>query len=148
MRIVVLMMTCWYITAPMAFSQSKGKLTISINNIEKTAGSLYVALYNVAETFLDEGVNPYGKIIPVTKSSSLTVAFDDLPFGDYAIAVYHDLNDNGKLDKNVLGIPTEPYAFSNNPAVKWRSPSFAEARIAVKESQKNISVKLKRWKKY
>jgi uncharacterized protein (DUF2141 family) len=37
-----------------------------------------------------------------------------LPAGDYAFAVYHDANGNGKLDRNGVGMPTEDYAFSNN----------------------------------
>jgi len=36
-----------------------------------------------------------------------------IPPGTYAIACYHDENDNGKLDTNFLGIPKEGTGASN-----------------------------------
>ncbi len=123
-------------------------MTVTIGNIETAKGSLYVALFNNENNFLEDGANPYGKIVPVKSKPTCTVEFDELPFGKYAIAVYHDLNNNGKLDKNMLGIPTEPYAFSNNPAVKWHSPTFQEAAIELRESKAAIAVELKRWRKH
>lgn len=131
-----------------SFTQERGQLTISIENVERSKGSMYVAIYDDAARFLEDGANPYGKIIPLTKASNCTVTFDDLPFGQYAIAVFHDQNENGKLDRNLFGIPTEPYAFSNNPTVKWSSPTFAEASIKFGESRKNIRVELRRWKNH
>jgi len=58
------------------------------------------------------------------------------------------VNNNGQLDKNYLGIPIEPYAFSNNPKVKWRSPTFTETQVELDEAQKDLSVELKRWRKH
>ena len=127
---------------------TQGELVINIEGVEKTQGSLYVALYVSERKFLEDGANPYGKIIPVSSKTIYSVTFSDLPVGQYAVAVYHDLNNNGKLDKNMLGVPTEPYAFSNNPNVKWRSPSFAETAITLEGKQKSITVELKRWKNY
>ena len=46
--------------------------------------------------------------------NSAICQFNDIPPGTYAIAVFHDENANGKLDKNFLGIPCEGYGASNN----------------------------------
>ena len=55
-----------------------------------------------------------------------------LPHGEYAIAVFVDLNGNGKMDKNFLGIPKEQYGFSNNVMGKMAAPSFEQAKFEVK----------------
>jgi uncharacterized protein (DUF2141 family) len=53
--------------------------------------------------------------------------FEDIPPGTYALAVIHDENMNGKLDTNMLGIPTEGYGFSNNAKALLGTPSFSAA---------------------
>ena len=62
--------------------------------------------------------------------------------GDYAIAVYHDQNGNGKMDKRMFGIPKEPYGFSNNIKPVMSAPKFSECRFTVGDSGKVISIKL------
>jgi uncharacterized protein (DUF2141 family) len=46
-----------------------------------------------------------------------------------AICAYHDKNDNGRLDKNVFGIPTERYGFSNDPKRGFGPPTFEQASV-------------------
>ena len=50
--------------------------------------------------------------------------------GDYALAVIHDENGNGKLD-TFAGIPREGYGFSNNAPVRFGPPRFAAARFTL-----------------
>lgn len=59
-----------------------------------------------------------------------TVVLKDLPAGGYAFVVLHDANSNGKLDRNLLGVPTEDYAFSNDALGKMGPPSFEQARFS------------------
>src|SRR5262245_49789263 len=62
-----------------------------------------------------------------------TRRINDVPYGDYGVAVFHDENSNGKMDKYVLGIPLEPYGFSNNVRVTFTvKGSTAEVSIGVK----------------
>ena len=63
-----------------------------------------------------------------------------LKVGPYAIKVFHDLNGNGKLDMNLIGIPTEPVAFSNNAKVNMRAPTWDEAMINVSSTMKSQSI--------
>jgi uncharacterized protein (DUF2141 family) len=55
-----------------------------------------------------------------------TADLDTLPI---AISVYHDKNDNGKLDKNSFGLPTERYGFSNDPARGFGPPRFSQTAM-------------------
>src|SRR5690606_17095923 len=71
----------------------------------------------------------------------VALRFADLPAGDYAVAMYHDRNGNGKLDSNLVGIPTEPYGFSGGGAAVGAS-SWREARIRLVPEGAAISVRL------
>ncbi|MGD8176407.1 MipA/OmpV family protein [Marinimicrobium sp. ARAG 43.8] len=64
------------------------------------------------------------------------------PSGDYAVLVFYDENGNGELDRNFVGIPSEPIALSNNYRPKG-PPSFSQARITLREesaSQQTLSL--------
>jgi uncharacterized protein (DUF2141 family) len=62
--------------------------------------------------------------------------------GSYAIIVFHDENDNGKLDENYWGVPTEGYAFSNNAQGFLGAPDFATAAVAIDAADKAITIDL------
>lgn len=120
---------------------SKHKISIEIKGIASEKGNLYVALFRQKDEFPVFGKQYLGKIVPVT-SKKMSYAFDNLSEGKYAIAIYHDVNKNGKLDKNYLGIPTEAYGFSNNARRTFSAPSFEEAEINLK-TDLGISITLK-----
>ena len=71
------------------------------------------------------------------------VVFKDLPEGEYAFAVYHDANANGKMDKNLIGMPTEDFAFSNNAMGKMGPPDYASAKFAMPAAGATVRVSLK-----
>ena len=60
------------------------------------------------------------------KRGNLQTSFNLEP-GDYAVAIYHDENGNGQLDKRLFGIPKEPYGFSNNYRPRLSAPNSATA---------------------
>ena len=123
----------------------KGDLIVRVENISKKKGSLRFALYDRSEGFMDEENCVQGKRIEVAKAGVFELVFPKVPYGQYALVVHHDQNDNQKLDKNLLGIPTEPYAFSNDPDVKWRPPRFHEVAFAFTETGQVLTVYLRRW---
>lgn len=93
-------------------SETKGSLVVSLSNITQT-GKINVAIYSEGGEFPDD------KFMVKTqtgecKSGVCTFTFQDIPYGEYAIALYQDENGNGKLDTGAFGVPTEPFAFSNN----------------------------------
>jgi len=64
-----------------------------------------------------------------------------VPAGEYAIALYHDENNNGKCDRNFFGIPKEGFAFSNNVKPFLSAPSFKSCKFSVPQ-RKKISITL------
>ncbi|TBM99391.1 DUF2141 domain-containing protein [Hyunsoonleella flava] len=75
------------------------------------------------------------KPIKAAKSSvvnnEVSVMFYSIPKGEYAVMAYHEVNNNGKLDTNFLGIPSEPFAFSNNAKGFMGAPKFEKAKFIV-----------------
>jgi len=59
---------------------------------------------------------------------SATVA---LPAGDYAIKAFHDVDGDGQMGKNPFGMPTEPFAFSNNAVGNMGPAQWGQARFTV-----------------
>lgn len=62
------------------------------------------------------------------KSSKASVY---LPAGSYGVIAFHDINGNEKLDTNMIGIPTEPYGFSNNARGLLSKPDHEETLVTL-----------------
>lgn len=120
-------------------------LSVSFTNIREAKGSLYVAVYNSEADFMKEEKVCFKKIFPVTTTGSINLEIPDIKPGIYAVSCFHDLNKNGKLDTNILGIPSEPYGFSNNARPKFRAPKWTEAKFEVKASGSHIAIRLEKW---
>ena len=58
---------------------------------------------------------------------------EDLPAGQYAIAIFHDKNGDEQLDTNWLGIPKEPLGFSNARMRTFGPPSFQECVVSLEK---------------
>lgn len=94
-------------------------------------GILRIALYQDATAFPKPGQQIRQREIQVDGRKSYALKFSKLPEGTYAVAVYCDENKNQQLDKNLFGIPKEPYGFSRNPTNKWKEPVFEEVAIKI-----------------
>jgi len=80
----------------------------------------------------------------VVKGNTATYVFRNLKPGAYAIAIYHDANNNRRFDKT-LGIPEEGFAFSNNARPRLSAPSFKRAAVTVKAPRTRITIRLLHW---
>lgn len=123
------------------FHKETVSLEVTVSGFPSNKGQAYVALFNSSETFPSYGKQLKGKIVDI-EQLKCKVSFTNLTPGSYAIAVYHDVNKNDKLDKNVLGMPTESYGFSNNARATFSAPSYQEAKVScLKDKSINIVVK-------
>lgn len=117
---------------------SNSTLTIQIQGIEEIKGKIQIGIFNNAAKFPDEGGEYRIEFIKVN-SKDVTYKITDLPYGDYAIALFHDVNGDGTCNLNFLGIPKEPYGFSNNVKPVVSAPSFSSAKISV---HKDIAISI------
>ncbi|MFN5415519.1 MAG: DUF2141 domain-containing protein [Flavobacteriia bacterium] len=121
------------------FAPKPNNLVINLEGISNTKGNIRCALYRSSDKFPDEKNNFKYKVVSAKNSQLI---FENLNTDTYALAVFHDENKNGILDKNIFGVPTEKYGFSNNARGVFSAPSFKEAAVNLK-SDKTISIFLK-----
>nr|WP_321223046.1 DUF2141 domain-containing protein [uncultured Psychroserpens sp.] len=105
-------------------------VTVKIKNLESNKGKVYVAVYDSEGAFLNTGLK---SIMTKITGNSCEVTFKDIPKGVYAISMFHDENDNKKLDSNFLGIPKEDYGCSNNARGLMGPPKWDDAKFEVKD---------------
>ena len=117
-------------------------LTVNIERIEQAQGHILVLVADSAAAWDGQAPRVAARKIAVEAAGSLPVTFEELPPGRYAVQVLHDANDNGKLDTNIVGMPTEGYGFSNNPQV-MRKAHFDEAVFEVPAEGTAINIALR-----
>ncbi len=135
-RIIVL-----YILFTIFSGKAKAQLQVSINGLSSAKGFIMIRIFSKEEGFLTDQA-PEAKSIR-SPGIDNTIVIKDLPYGKYAIAVFHDSNDNTKLDKNIFGIPKEGIGFSNNPRLLFGPPEFEEASFFYSPSNNKVSINLK-----
>jgi uncharacterized protein (DUF2141 family) len=125
------------IAAPLAHAAD---LVIHVDNVKSGTGQVMVALYDNADAFLKR---PARTTKAQADKAGTTLVFHDVAPGDYGFSVFHDVNDNGRMDKNLIGIPTEPAAFSNNARGRMGPPAFDAVKLAVPAAGLDTTVSLR-----
>lgn len=103
-------------------------LTISLNDVRSDQGTLMLSVIRNEAQMSGAEPSPTSMMLS-PNTTGVTVTLHDVEPGTYGVQVMHDVNGNGELDANMLGIPKEPWAFSNNakgkfgPA-KWKDVQF------------------------
>lgn len=102
-------------------------ILVTVNNVKDDRGAIAIELYDdVPEHFLRAYFKLDRIFVPAAKGE--VKACVSVPkAGSYALAVFHDRNDNMKFDKTWIGLPAEPYGTSNNPRFEMRAPRLDEA---------------------
>ena len=122
--IIAALSTC-LIAAPLA---SASDLTVTVEGIAKQQGSIMLGLFDEASYEGDGAVD--GANLTV-EGTSVTVTFEGLEPGEYAVRLYHDVNDDGEMNTNPFGMPTEPYAFSNDAKGRFGPAKWDDAKFSV-----------------
>lgn len=115
---------------PVTTTAPTATLQITVTQLRNDSGTLRVAVCPENSGFPNcrEIASRTATVRIVNRAAH--VNFTGLPHGIYAVSVFHDFNNNGKLD-TFVGIPREGYGFSNNPPFRPRAPTFAEAAISI-----------------
>lgn len=116
-------------------------LDLTVDNISPSEGQIRVALFNSAEGYNGAGVAATANLLVNGQTASAT--FENLPAGQYAIKLYHDVDNNAKMNTNAFGIPTEPYAFSNNATGKFGPAKWEDAVFSLSEEQNSHRISFK-----
>lgn len=108
------------------------RLDVELQGLKSTTGSVQICLMNEKGQFLKSCFK--GTTFHFETSKERRVSFTNLAPGEYAIMAFHDSDDDGKLTCNgMFGLPSEPYAFSNNPSTWFGPPAHRKCVFEVKE---------------
>lgn len=102
------------------------ELTVPISTVRNARGTLFVALYRES-TWLQPGKYVTAQKVRAHRGTVQAI-FRGIPRGRYGVAVFHDENDNRRVDTNVLGLPAEGYGFSRH-SPRMRKPKFNEIAV-------------------
>lgn len=109
-------------------------LAVEVHGIRSADGRLYVAVHAPESKATFPAST--GSVVALQRRARIGVlrfVLHDLPPGRYAVNTFHDENDNGELDTNLLGIPSEGYGFANDPDASFGPPGFEAAAVDVGE---------------
>lgn len=110
--------------------EEDGTVVVNVSDIKEVKGRLVVSFFDSEKEFMKLPVKQVA--IPVTKTGAETVRCEGVPAGVYGLTVHQDFDGDNKIEKNALGIPTEPFGFGNNAMGRMGPPSFQQASITVK----------------
>ena len=118
-----------------------GSLTVAFDGIGKREGVVLVALFDGKAAY-DTNVGPVRTLILPASAGNFSVTLADLAPGTYAVKSFHDRDANGKMSFNPLGMPLEPYGFSNNARAPFGPPPWRRAVFEVQPGGNGQTIRL------
>lgn len=144
-NIYTLLLVLGAILVPISQTQAQSTcVKVEISGFRTTTGRLYVSIYKDQASFLKIGKETATNVVRVNKNDTLLqTCFSGLTPGWYAIALYHDEDDNNQMNTGLFGIPLEPYGLSNNFRPRFSYPKFNQCSFYVPDhEQKEVAIAL------
>lgn len=136
MKYLVSFTVCFIAT----MSLYSANLTVVVTNIKNPEGNIIIGIFNKADSFPKEGKHEKQLVIPI-RDNEVTITVNNLPDGEYALAILHDENNNNQCDFNIIGIPKEGVGFSNNFKPRLKAPKFKDVKFSL-HNDMTMSIKL------
>ena len=126
------------LTSLFGFSQEEGiTITVTIDNVTSDKGKVLMSLHT-SETFMKgKGVKDAETEI---KDGKVTVTFENVTPGEYAILALHDANNNKRMDFQDNGMPKESYGVSNN-VMAMGPPNYEDAKFKVEDKNLDLNIR-------
>jgi uncharacterized protein (DUF2141 family) len=118
-------------------------ISVSVGPLRAVQGSIGCRLYTSGNGFPRTFTDTTARRVKITGNPARCV-FDKVTPGTYAVMVHHDENDNGKMDKNLIGFPVEGYGASNNHTHALSAPTWDESKFVVEAGKtRELSIALR-----
>jgi uncharacterized protein (DUF2141 family) len=128
---------------PSARAGYSSNLVIKLNSLKNSKGRVCLTVFSGPKGFPAGGTGSSLKSSRCVAASGGSVTFTNLPLGNYAIAAIHDINSDGRLNTNPLGVPSEGFGFSNNPPIRFGPASFADSQVFVSGAQTVVQIQMR-----
>jgi len=116
-----------------------GTLTVVITDLQNDDGEVLLSLSDSRENYEGDSKSYLGFKVKI-ENGKAECTINDLPYGEYAIKLYHDENLDGELNSNFLGIPTEDYGFSNNASGTFGPADYADAKFLFEQTEMTMKI--------
>jgi uncharacterized protein (DUF2141 family) len=132
----VLLMTALSWSCGSAYAQAittdaRADLTLHIEDVSPKGGMVRLGLYDRAR-YPDNDSTPVASADVKATPGEMTITLHNIPIGTYAVQVFQDINSNNKMDTTFLGLPEEPFGFSQDARPFLSKPSFDEVKFDLK----------------
>jgi uncharacterized protein (DUF2141 family) len=120
-------------------------LEVKLSGLKSAKGRVCLSLFSGPKGFPTGGKGSNlvtSRCVDLVERSS-QVMFTNLPLGNYAIAVIHDSNSDGRLNTNPFGIPNEGFGFSNNPPLNFGPAKFADSQVFVSGTNTVVQIQMR-----
>jgi uncharacterized protein (DUF2141 family) len=117
-----------------------GEIRVTVEGVASNDGRVLAALFGKASEF-PSGKRLQQAAVPAARGR-VALVFKDVPAGRYALSIFHDVNGNGRLDANMVGMPTEPYGASRDASSKLGPPRFDDAAVTVGVEPLSLTIHL------
>lgn len=130
-------------TQSAAHAELRGDLTVEIQGLDSQSGQVCMTLFGSSQGFpndLNRAIS--GQCIDIT-GRPLSFVFRGLPYGSYAVAAYHDRNDDRQLNQGAFGIPVEGIAFSNDAPLRMGPARYQDAVFFLSQTNARIQIQMR-----
>lgn len=119
-----------------ALAADTSNLRVVATNVKSDQGKLYVWVYDKKDDWLSDRYRTQKSVAVAGNRTGDRITVELLlPAGEYALSVFQDVNDDGKLERNFIGMPKEPAGLSNNLRPKFGPPKYKDAAFTVKVAE-------------
>ncbi len=120
--------------------QNANVIEVEVRGLKSGTGHVGCALFDSAAAFPNKDEQAVDSVYVTVTADRVICEFKGVARGTYAVAVLDDVNSNHKMDYNLVGIPKEPYGFSNNVRPRLGAPSFRAASFPYEGGRLRIIV--------
>ncbi|BCE03053.1 DUF2141 domain-containing protein [Marinicellulosiphila megalodicopiae] len=129
MNKLIILLTITLLASFGALAQDNVTITIDIKGATYQEGQIMCALFDNDDSFLKDAVREM--TVQIDENNQAFCVFDGLPKGEYAATAIYDLDSNGEMKTNFIGLPKEPVGLSNKHRPRFGPPKFKKAKQQV-----------------
>lgn len=125
---------------PAAFAPGTGTLVVVLEGLRSDRGVAIVSVFAGPQGFPDEVAAAVRTEYQAIAAGRAVATFADLPFGEYAVSVLHDEDNDGRMAAGLFGTPREGFGFSGSPDYRFGHPGFAEVSFVLLGPQRELTI--------
>ena len=123
------------IAAESVVDVSAGVVEVRVEGIASSRGTVYASIFLSPEGFPGDKSMAFAYRAAPARDGTIVLVFENVPAGEFVVAVLHDADANEELSFNLLGMPKEDYGFSRDARGKFGPPAFEKAAVPLQAGE-------------